>query len=66
MLDTRIDQIDLLRETGLQEVSFELINDLTHLKDHQEFLYKLLTSKDSFIRKKITTQSAHTSTSGNQ
>jgi len=51
-----IDQIDLLRETGLQEVSFELINDLTHLKDHQEFLYKLLTSKDSFIRKKIIDQ----------
>ena len=51
-----IDQIDLLRDTGLQEVSFDLINDLTHLKDHQEFLYKLLTSKDSFIRKKIIDQ----------
>jgi len=51
-----IDQIDLLRETGLQEVSFDLINDLTHLKEHQEFLYKLLTSKDSFIRKKIIDQ----------
>ena len=51
-----IDQIDLLRETGLQEVSFDLINELTHLKEHQEFLYKLLTSKDSFIRKKIIDQ----------
>ena len=51
-----IDQIQMLTETGLQEVSFDLINDLTHLKDHQEFLYKLLTSKDSFIRKKIIDQ----------
>ena len=51
-----VDQIELLRDTGLQEVSFDLINELTHLKDHQEFLYKLLTSKDSFIRKKIIDQ----------
>ena len=51
-----VDQIELLRDTGLQEVNFDLINELTHLKDHQEFLYKLLTSKDSFIRKKIIDQ----------
>jgi len=51
-----VEQIDLLKETGLQEVSFDLINELTFLKDHQEFLYKLLTSKDSFIRKKIIDQ----------
>jgi DNA repair exonuclease SbcCD ATPase subunit len=51
-----IEQINGLRETGLQEVDFEVINELTFLKDHQEFLYKLLTSKDSFIRKKIIDQ----------
>ena len=51
-----VEQIDMLKETGLQEVSFDLINELTFLKDHQEFLYKLLTSKDSFIRKKIIDQ----------
>jgi DNA repair exonuclease SbcCD ATPase subunit len=51
-----VEQIDMLRETGLQDVSFDLINELTFLKDHQEFLYKLLTSKDSFIRKKIIDQ----------
>lgn len=51
-----IEQIDMLRETGIQEISFDNINELTHLKDHQEFLHKLLTSKDSFIRKKIIDQ----------
>jgi DNA repair exonuclease SbcCD ATPase subunit len=51
-----IDQIDSLKITGLQEISFDLINELTYLKDHQEFLHKLLTSKDSFIRKKIIDQ----------
>ena len=51
-----VEQIEGLRNTGLQEVSFDLINELTYLKDHQEFLHKLLTSKDSFIRKKIIDQ----------
>lgn len=51
-----VEQIESLRNTGMQEVSFDLINELTYLKDHQEFLHKLLTSKDSFIRKKIIDQ----------
>ena len=51
-----VEQIELLKESGLQEISFDMINELTHLKDHQEFLHKLLTSKDSFIRKKIIDQ----------
>ena len=50
------DQITGLRESGIQEISFETMNELTHLQEHQEFLYKLLTSKDSFIRKKIIDQ----------
>ena len=50
------EQVHTLKETGLQEVDFETINELTFLKDHQEFLYKLLTSKDSFIRKRIIDQ----------
>jgi DNA repair exonuclease SbcCD ATPase subunit len=32
------------------------MNNLRKLQDHQEFLYKLLTSKDSFVRKKIIDQ----------
>jgi len=50
------DQVVSLRETGLEGVSYDCINESTRLKDHQDFLYKLLTSKDSFIRKKIIDQ----------
>ena len=55
-LNPYTDQIEGLKTSGLQEVNFELMNELTHLQDHQDFLYKLLTSKDSFIRKKIIDQ----------
>ena len=51
-----IEQIEGLKTTGIQEISFEIMNELTHLQDHQDFLYKLLTSKDSFIRRRIIDQ----------
>ena len=50
------EQIDELTNTALQEISWDNVNALNTLKDHQEFLLKLLTSKDSFIRKKIIDQ----------
>jgi DNA repair exonuclease SbcCD ATPase subunit len=50
------EQIDELRNTAMQEISWDTVNELNTLKDHQEFLLKLLTSKDSFIRKKIIDQ----------
>ena len=50
------EQIDELTDTALQEITWDKINELSTLKDHQEFLLKLLTSKDSFIRKKIIDQ----------
>lgn len=49
-------QIKELEETAIQEINWEIVNKLTALKDHQEFLLKLLTNKDSFIRKKIIDQ----------
>jgi len=49
-------QIDELSTTALQEIDWSPVNDLTNYKDHQEFLLKLLTNKDSFIRKKIIDQ----------
>ena len=49
-------QIDELSTTALQEIDWTPVNDLTSYKDHQEFLLKLLTNKDSFIRKKIIDQ----------
>ena len=51
-----IEQIESLRKTGLQEIEWDHINELNELKDHQEFLHKLLTNKDSFIRKRIIDQ----------
>jgi len=51
-----VEQIQSMKDTGIQEVSWDIINELTALKDHQEFLYKLLTSKDSFIRRRIIDQ----------
>ena len=50
------EQIDDLKNTAIQEITWDNINRLNTLKDHQEFLLKLLTSKDSFIRKKIIDQ----------
>jgi len=50
------EQIDELRHTAIQEISWDHVNELSRIKDHQEFLLKLLTSKDSFIRKKIIDQ----------
>jgi DNA repair exonuclease SbcCD ATPase subunit len=50
------EQIDDLKHTAIQEISWDNINAVTSLKDHQEFLLKLLTNKDSFIRKKIIDQ----------
>ena len=50
------EQIEELQHTALQEVNWDAVNNLNTLKDHQEFLLKLLTNKDSFIRKKIIDQ----------
>jgi DNA repair exonuclease SbcCD ATPase subunit len=50
------EQIEELKKTAIQEISWEHANLLTKEKDHQEFLHKLLTNKDSFIRKKIIDQ----------
>jgi DNA repair exonuclease SbcCD ATPase subunit len=50
------EQIEELKKTAIQEITWDVVNGLTKLKDHQEFLHKLLTNKDSFIRKKIIDQ----------
>ena len=54
--DHYAEQIAELKSTAIQEVSFEQINELEKLREHQEFLLKLLTSKDSFVRKRIIDQ----------
>lgn len=50
------DQIEEMIDKGLETVSYDQINELISLRDHQEFLLKLLTNKDSFVRKKIIDQ----------
>jgi DNA repair exonuclease SbcCD ATPase subunit len=50
------EQIEEMTGQALQTVSYDILNELTRLQEHQEFLLKLLTSKDSFIRKKIIEQ----------
>jgi DNA repair exonuclease SbcCD ATPase subunit len=50
------DQITELKATALQEINWEGLNELVRVKDHQEFLHKLLTNKDSFVRKRIIDQ----------
>ena len=50
------EQIESLKQTALAEVSWDEINRVSKLLEHQEFLLKLLTSKDSFVRKRIIEQ----------
>ena len=54
--DPYAEQIDELTKTAIQKVDFKVINELEDLNRHQEFLYKLLTAKDSFIRTRIIEQ----------
>jgi len=55
-VDPYEEQINKLEQEALQEIKWDSVNELTSFKDHQEFLLKLLTNKDSFIRKKIIDQ----------
>jgi DNA repair exonuclease SbcCD ATPase subunit len=50
------EQIEDMSGQALQTVSYDILNELTRLQEHQDFLLKLLTNKDSFIRKKIIEQ----------
>jgi DNA repair exonuclease SbcCD ATPase subunit len=50
------EQIEEMQTKAVEEVTYDQLNALTRLQEHQEFLLKLLTSKDSFIRKKIIEQ----------
>jgi len=54
--DPYTEQIDDMRGQALQEVSYDTLNELTRVFEHQDFLLKLLTNKDSFVRKKIIEQ----------
>jgi DNA repair exonuclease SbcCD ATPase subunit len=52
-----IDQIDTLKKENMVDIKEDDLNSYKTLKEHQEFLIKVLTNKDSFVRKKIIDQS---------
>ena len=54
--DPYAEQIEELTKTAIQKLDYTKINELEDLYRHQEFLYKLLTAKDSFIRTRIIEQ----------
>ena len=56
-IDPYSEQIAEMEKTAIQVINFDTINALTKTAEHQKFLLDLLTSKDSFIRKKIIDQS---------
>ena len=54
--DPYSEQIREMSEQALEEIDFSIMNELVNLREHQDFLLKLLTNKDSFIRKRIIDQ----------
>lgn len=54
--DPYTEQIKEMRESSLEELNYNTMNALVSYREHQDFLMKLLTNKDSFIRKKIIDQ----------
>jgi len=55
-VDPYADQVTDMKKSALQEIKFDTINELSKKHDHLKFLIDLLTSKDSFVRKKIIDQ----------
>jgi DNA repair exonuclease SbcCD ATPase subunit len=55
-VDPYSEQVNEMESNALQAIDFEAINKLTKTMEHQKFLLDLLTSKDSFVRKKIIDQ----------
>jgi DNA repair exonuclease SbcCD ATPase subunit len=54
--DPYSDQVKSLEESGLQAIDWDIMNNFHNLREHQDFLLKLLVNKDSFIRKRIIEQ----------
>ena len=55
-VDPYAEQIQEMETQAMEEVNYDTINELANVKEHQDFLVKLLTNKDSFIRKRIIDQ----------
>ena len=55
-IDPYAEQIQEMETQAVEEIDYDMINQLTNVREHQDFLHKLLTNKDSFIRKRIIDQ----------
>ena len=55
-IDPYVEQISDMETKAVEEIDYEEMNRLVTLRDHQDFLVKLLTNKDSFVRKRIIDQ----------
>ena len=55
-VDPYAEQIIDMESHALQPIDFTAINEYTKLAEHLKFLLELLTSKDSFVRKRIIDQ----------
>ncbi len=53
MTNPYIEPLEELEEVELEVINKDQINELTQLVEHQKFLLKLLTKKDSFVRKAL-------------
>jgi DNA repair exonuclease SbcCD ATPase subunit len=54
--DPYAEQIEELTKKAIQKIDYTKVNEMEDLNRHQDFLYKLLTAKDSFIRTRIIEQ----------
>ncbi len=54
--DAYAEQIEEMQNKAIQKIDYDKANQLEDLHRHQEFLYKLLTAKDSFVRTRIIEQ----------
>jgi len=54
--DPYTEQIEEMSQQSEEEVDYGPINEHKRVQEHQDFLYKLLTNKDSFVRKRIIDQ----------
>lgn len=54
--DPYTEQVEQLEINGLQPIEWTVMNELHNLREHQDFLLKLLINKDSYIRKRIIEQ----------
>lgn len=48
-----VDPLEELKRTEIKPVDYTEINELTKSIEHHEFLHKLLTKKDSFVRRNL-------------